>query len=349
MSDRRPSPDELLRRVEAEERIALRGRLKIFLGYAPRVGKSRRMIEEGVRRKKRGQDVVIGALQAKGADALQDIVGGLEIVADGKLDLAAIQERKPHVCLIDELAVRNPAGGRHEFRWQDVEELLESGISVLTAVNLQHVEERQDTIEQICGRRAEDSIPEHVIRSADEIVVVDAPLAHCSEPGEADRLSAMREIALLLAAEVIEAQVQRYLDSNGIRQSWGLQERILLCLTPRSNARAMIESGARNAQRFHGQLFALYVGQKDLSRELQETLEANLDLAQRLGAEVHRIAEAEPIDAILKFAQGHRITQIFAGHSQRPSWKFWGHNPLERLIQGAEGINVRLFPQHRPS
>ena len=344
----KPTPEELLRRVEAEESQAGRGRLKIFLGYAPRVGKSVRMLDEGFRRLKRGQDVVIGSIQPRGLTDLQNRLGKIEVVGDGTLDLDAILKRKPEVCLVDELALDNPAGRKHSKRWEDVLELLEQGISVLTALNLQHVAEQQDAVERITGKRAANSVPEDFIRRADEIVVVDAPpevlMPDAPQFSQIDELSQLRELALLLAAEVVERQLQRYMDLNGIQQSWGTQERILVCITPRSNARRMIEIGSKNAASFHGQLFALYVSQPGLTREAQEALEDNLDLARRLGAEIHILESGDPIDAIMEFARSHRITQIFAGHSQRRRWALWGSNPLDRMIQAAEGIDVRIFP-----
>ncbi|MEO8128519.1 MAG: sensor histidine kinase KdpD [Bryobacteraceae bacterium] len=344
----RPSPDELLRRAEAEESQAGRGRLKIFLGYAPRVGKSVRMLDEAFRRQKRGQDVVIGSIQPRGLEELRSRLGNIEVVGDGTLDLAAILQRKPHVCLVDELALSNPPGRGHARRWQDVLVLLEHGITVLTALNLQHVAEQQEAVERITGMRAANSVPEDFIRRADEIVIVDVPPEEVTlgrrQPSQIEELSQLRQLALLLAAEVVELELQRYMDLHGIQQSWGTQERILVCITPRSNARRMIESGSRNAASFHGQLFVVYVIQPDLTRELQESLEANLDLARKLGAELHIIDCGDPIGAILEFARTHRITQIFAGHSQRRRWSLWNSNPLDRLIQAAEGIDVRIFP-----
>lgn len=348
-SDPRPTPDELLRRVEAEESQASCGRLKIFLGYAPRVGKSLRMLEEGRRRRQRGQDVVVGSIQPRGARELRDKIADLEVIGDGTLDLDAILKRHPQVCLVDELAFENPSGRKHSQRWQDVADLLANGITVLTAVNLQHVREQQDAVEQITGKRATNSVPEDFIRCAAEIVVVDAPpeelLAAGTEYSQKNKLSQLRERALLLAAEVVEAQLQRYMDLHGIQQSWGTQERILVCITPRSNARRMIESGRNNADRFHGQLFAVYVEQPDLSREAQEALAENLDLATKLKADIHVLRSSDPIAAILDFARTHRITQIFVGHSQRARWAVWRSNPVERLIQGSEGMDVRVFPQ----
>jgi two-component system sensor histidine kinase KdpD len=334
----RPSPEELLRLLEFQEYDTRRGRLKVFLGYAPRVGKTVRMFDEGCRRKSRGQDVVVGAIQPRGAHQVAEKVATLEVMGTDTLDVDGILKRNPRVCLVDELAVDNPPRSRHPKRWQDVQELLDNGINVITALNLQHIEEQQDAVERITGKRAANSVPLSFIRGADEIEVVDAPTSQQQQ-------SQLREMALCLAAEVIEAQLQRYMDLHGIHQSWGTQERILVCVTPRSNARAMIESGRRNADRFHGQLFVTYVAQPNLNREDQAALDANLDVARKARAEIHILEGSDPVTEIIRFAREHRITQIFIGHSQRGRWLSFTRNPVDRLIEAAEGIDVRVFPQ----
>ena len=352
----RPDPDQLLRRIQTEESGAARGRLKIFLGYAPRVGKSMRMFEEGLRRMQRGQDVVAGAIQLSGSRELEDVMHKIECVpplrvGDGEsMDVDAILGRAPQVCLIDELARENPAGSRHANRWQDVEELRAAGVNVVGAINLQYVCEQQDAVERITGKRAANSVPAAFIKSADELVMVDVPAEDVSKHSQRgslqpEQLSQLRELALLFAAEVVEEQLQRYMEEHGIRQSWGTQERILVCITPRSSARAMLDSAARATQRFHGQMFVVYVKQPDLLREQEETLEANLRYARQLGAEVRLLEGADPIATILAFAREERMTQLFIGHTQRAKWKFWTPAPVDRLIAAAEGMDVRLFPQ----
>ncbi len=340
----RPDPDELLRRIQAQETDQSRGRLKIFLGYAPRVGKSLRMFDEGRRRKSRGQDVVIGAVQAKGLEDLEPAIREFEVVGvPGVLDVEAILKRNPQVCLVDELARDNPPGSRHAHRWQDVDELRSHGINVVGAVNLQHVREQQDAVERITGRRAPNSVPAGFLDSADELVVVDLPESAASNLTH-PQLSELRELALLLAAQVVEEQLRRYMDAHGILQSWGTQERILVCITPRSSARAMLESGARATSRFHGQMLAVYVRQADLSREGEETIGDNMDYARKLGAEVFVLEGSDPISVILQFAREQRITQVFIGHTQHPKWKFWAPTPVDQLIEASEGMDVRLFP-----
>jgi two-component system sensor histidine kinase KdpD len=356
----RPNPDDLLRKLEEQDAQNARGRLKIFLGYAPRVGKSVRMFDEGRRRATRGQDVVVGSIQSKGIEGVQPFITSLEVipsrVIDGEhvLDVDAILRRAPHVCLIDELARDNPPGSRHAHRWQDVEELVAAGITVLTALNLQYVAEQQDAIERITGRRARRSVPQSFIHSADEIVIVDVPaegLVHNGGSGqlEAHQLSELRELALLLAAAVVEEQLLRYMKAHGIRQSWGTQERILVCIDSRSNPRPMLESGARAANRFHAQLFAVHVDEGELTRHAQETVDGYLDYARKLGAAVQVLKKpGDPIQAIISYAREHLITQVFTNRSQRSRWKFWARDPVECLIKAAEGMDVRIFPSTQP-
>lgn len=355
----RPDPEELLRRVESEEREEKRGRLKVFLGYAPRVGKSRRMLDEGCRRKKRGQDVVIGALQRKESAGTGCYVGSLEMIplrpVDGgvAMDTDAIIRRHATICLIDELAFDNPPGAEREHRWQDVEHLLNNGINVATAVNLQHISEQQNCVEAITSRRAQNSVPEKFVRDADEIEIVDVPAQDLCTGLESDeqralnsrQLSELRELALLLVADVIEAQLLRYLDGHGVQHSWGAQERILLCIETQPKAKALVESGKRNATRSHGQLFALHVEDKELNREAREQVQENLELARRLGAEIHEVSNPDPIGAIIDFARTNRITQIFVGHPRGNRWLHWGERRIDRLIREAEGMDVRIFPQ----
>ena len=359
ITEHRPNPEELLRRVQADERRQRRGRLKVFLGYAPRVGKSYRMFDEGRRRKQRGQDVVVGAVQSEITADIQDILSCLEIVptlvekhggaAYQVIDLAALFRRHPAVCLIDGLAYFNPPGSRNPERWQDVEELLGRGINVITAVNVQHIREKQDEVEKIAGKRPSVSVPQAFLLEAEEIEVVDAPPeALIDRTGgvapDSRRLGELRELALLLAADVVDRQLQDYLDSHGIAARWGAQERILVCLTPRSNAAAMLKSGLRNKLRFHGALMAVYVDQHPLSAEDRRRLDEHLALAREMEAEVHTLQGDDFVDAILGFAREQRITQLFLGHSNRP-WAFrLSRNPVERMIDAAEDFDIRLFP-----
>jgi two-component system sensor histidine kinase KdpD len=258
--------------------------------------------------------------------------------------------------LIDGLAHRNPPGSRHAERWQDVEELLAAGISVVTSVNLQYVKERQAQVEAIRGKVVQDSVPEAFIRAADEIELVDAPPEYCT-PGsggaeaatlsrQQHQLSELREIALVLAADVVDHQLESYLKRQGIEQVYGTQERILVCLTPRSNASLMIRRGRRQADLFHGDLYAVYVEQEGLDPSDEQTLRENLEAARAALAHVEILTGGDAIGAILHFAHSHGITQIFAGHTQQGGgWlSRWKMNPVERLIMESDGIDVRIFP-----
>ena len=362
-SQRRPDPEEILRRVQAQEKQESQGRLKIFFGYASRVGKSFRMLDEGRRRKQRGQDVVIGSIQGKLAPDVQallktiEAIPGITTTVDGKtyevMDLVAILRRRPQVCLVDELAYDNPPGSRNPQRWQDVKELLEKGISVVTAVNIQHVREQQDAVERITGKRAAQTVPEEFVRMAEEIVVVDVPpedlrRRDTSNVADIRRLSELRELALLLAAAVVEEQLQRYLHSSGIEAPAPSQERLLVCITPRSNAQRMLQAARYVADRFHCDLLALSVKQKDLNSADEAAVQSHLDLARSVGAEVHVIESNEDaVSAIMEFAKEHGVTQLFLGHSQQEeSWRsVLSRNPLDRLIEAAGNMDVRVFPQ----
>ncbi len=361
--DRRPNPDELLRRIQAEERRERRGRLKVFLGYASRVGKTFRMFDEGRRRKQRGEDVVVGVVQRPTTPEVEPILARLEVIPAmvekdagetySVIDVAAILKRQPQVCVIDQLAYRNPPGSRNPERWQDVEELLEHGINVICAVNLQHIREMQDSVERITGKRAAHSVPHAFLQEADEIEVVDAPPeallgrgASAGMPGPR-QLAELRELALLLAADVVDRQLQEYLLAHGIAARWGTQERILVCLTPRSNAAEMLESGRRNALRFHGALLAAYVEQPGLRPADREKLEGHIAKARELGAEIYTLRGSDFVRTILEFAGEQRVTQLFLGHTIRDKKQRWlARGPIDRLIDAAEDFDVRLFP-HR--
>ncbi len=354
----RPDPDRLLRQAQAEEAYARRGRLKVFLGYTSGVGKSFRMLDEGRRRAQRGQDVVVGAIQARNSPEVQGLLARLEVVPmrrlDGQsvVDVPAILRRRPEVCLVDGLAYANPPGSERPHRWQDVEALLANGISTVATVNLQFIAERRPEVERISGRACDphDTVPEAFLRAADEIEVVDAPpeAGMAAKPEEArqlrQRLSELRELALLLAADVVDQQLEAYLRRHGLESTWGAQERILVCVKAASNALNMIESGRRNADRFHGELLVAHMR---ASGDEPPGLRRNLELARAANAEIHLLDGDNFVDSVLNFARGRGVTQIFLGHTTRETWpqRLFGGR-VERLIRRAEGMDIRIFP-HR--
>jgi two-component system, OmpR family, sensor histidine kinase KdpD len=345
-------PEALLRQIEAEERAEGRGQLKIFLGYASGVGKSFRLFDEGRRRSERGEDVVIGAMQPDSSPEIANATRGLEIIPTRAVngipvvDVPAILTRQPQVCLIDGLAYNNPPGSRHLRRHMDVEELLAAGISVMTSINLEYISEEQDFVRGVLGVTRTDTVPQGFIDRADEVVVVDAP-AETNARIPAQQLSLLRQRALLLTADVVDRQLEQYLKLHGLQSSWGSQERILVCMTPRANAAKMLASGRRNADRFHGELFAIYVTQENLTPEDRLVLQRNVTLAEAQQAHVETLDGKDPIATILEYAHTHGITQIYVGHHIRArGWRDrLGGTPLDRIIAGAEGIDVRVFPQ----
>ena len=362
MGDRKPTPEQLLEQLEASEEHQRRGRLKVFLGYASGVGKSFRMVDEGRRRFERGQDVVAVAMQPKLSRQVAQAMSRLEVIplkhVNGKavIDIPAILRRMPKVALVDGLAYDNPTGFPHEKRWQDVEQLLDAGISVITSVNLQHIEEMRPQAEAITGKHVAQTVPLSFIQTADEIVVVDAPPETCmtvSEDGKSGsvqrlselQLSELREIALLLAADVIDKQLERYLARHGLEQTWGTQERILVCLSPRADAKRMLESGVRNRDRFHGELIVAHMNRPDWSPEERQSVKEGIALDKDQRAEIAELDGEDAVDTILRFARHRGITQIYVGHKGRDSWweRVFGSD-LDRLIRSAEGIDVRVFP-----
>jgi two-component system, OmpR family, sensor histidine kinase KdpD len=355
---RRKTPDELLREIQSEEAIS-KGHLKIFLGYASGVGKSFRMLDEARRRKERGQDVVVGAVQPKVSPEVQKLLDRLEIVPLKKyssgtaMDIDRILRRRPSVCVIDGLAFNNPPGLRNPTRWQDARELVNAGIKVLGAINIQYVDELRRQAEEVTGKHVTETCPVSFIKSADEIEIVDAPPEESTErlPGQRidvntrqQQLSILRELTLVLAADVVDCQLSDYLAKHGITQSFGAQERILVCITPRANAREMIENARMIADRFHAEMTVAYVKQADLSAEDQEALEEKIALARSAGAQIEILDGEDAVDAILDFAKAHTITQLFIGHTQNFRRWPWS-DPVEKLIRRSRGIDLRIFPQ----
>jgi two-component system sensor histidine kinase KdpD len=348
---RQRDPEVLLRQIEAAERSARRGQLKVFLGYASGVGKSFKLFDEGRRRRSRGEDVVVAAVQRDSSPEVEQLIRSLEVVPSRMvgggpvLDVPAVLSRNPQVCLIDGLAYDNPPGSRHRKRFEDVEDLLDAGISVLTSINLEYIAEQQEFVRDILGTVKSDTVPQEFIDGADEVVVVDAPAESAKAIGTPG-LSQLRQRALLLTADVVERQLEAYLRLHGLQSSWGTQERILVCMTPRANATRMLASGRRNADRFHGELFAIYVTQQNLTSEDRMALERNATIARAQQAYVEILEGKDPIGTILDYARRQGITQIYVGHNLRRTWRArLGGTPLDRLIRDAEGIDVRVFPQ----
>jgi two-component system sensor histidine kinase KdpD len=357
---RRKSPEELLNEVLAEEAEHVhKGHLKVFLGYASGVGKSFRMLDEARRRAERGQDVVVGAIQPTVPPPVEDLLRKLEVIPLKKvgestaIDVVTIIRRNPSVCFIDGLAYDNPPGLKNRERWQDIQELVSAGIKVIGSINIQYIEELREQVEVITGKHVTQTVPLEFIRSADEIEIVDAPPEESLErsPEEQvaadrrqERLSRLRELALVLAANVVDHQLSDYLERHNIQPHLGPQEKIMVCITPRANARAMLETGRLIAQKFHAEIMAVYVRQSGLSVSDEAAVQNKLAAAQAAGAAPEIIDGADPAAALLEFARSRGVTQIFIGHTQR-SGNWFGKDTVDKLIDGSQGMDVRIFPQ----
>jgi len=357
---RRKTPEELLRECQAEEAAAKKGHLKIFLGYASGVGKSFRMLDEARRRRERGQDVVVGAIQPQVPPGIEALLKNLEVIPLKRvdngtaIDVETLIRRHPVVCFIDGLAYNNPPGLRNPARWQDVLELLNAGIKVIASINIQYVAELQKEVEAITGKHVAQTVPVSFIKSADEIEIVDAPpeepmALSPEEQAEAQkreyRLSRLRELALVLAADVVDHQLNEYLECHGLKQQFGANERILVCITPRANMQEMMEMAQIIAQRFHGELTVAYVNQPNISSLDQSALDARLAIASAAGAHIEILEGDDPADTLLDFARSRGITQLFVGHSQRTGLSRLWASPIEKLIRDSRGMDVRVFPQ----
>jgi two-component system sensor histidine kinase KdpD len=357
----RKTPEQFLRECQLQESAARSRHLKIFLGYASGVGKTVRMLDEARRRRERGQDVVVGAIQPVVSEEAQARLRHLEVIPlkpAGKgaaMDLEALIHRRPAVCIIDGLAYDNPRGSRHATRWQDVEELLNHGIKVIGSINIQYVDELRAEAEAITGKHVLQTVPVAFIKSADEIEVVDAPAeqplerspeARESAAQRAQSISRLREMALVLAAEVVDHQLNDYLERQGFHQHYATHERIMVCVTPRANAQEMIDAARTVAERFHGEWIVAYVHQPELSADDQAALDRKLALAREAGAKIEILEGEDAVHAIVTFARTRGVTQLFIGHSQRSGfWQRIRGTPVDRLLRLSGGMDVRVFPQ----
>jgi two-component system sensor histidine kinase KdpD len=359
---RRKSPEEFLREAQAEEAAAnRRGHLKIFLGYASGVGKTVRMLDEARRRRERGQDVVIGAVQPQAPPQAGELLKQLEVIplkaigGSTAIDVGAILRRRPAICIIDGLAYDNPPGAGNSARWQDVRDLVDAGLKVIGSINIQYVAELSKEVEPVTGKHVTQTVPVSFVMSADEIEIVDAPSESpqpdsVAEPLDGTRarqgLAKLREMALVLAADVVDHQLSEYLGRQGIHQHSGGQERILVCITPRANVEEMIQTAQIIADRFHGELLAAYVNQPQISAGDPARLEEKLAVARAAGARPEILEGDDPIATLVDFARSRGVTQLFIGHSQQTGlWSRFVRSPVDRLIGLSRGMDVRIFPQ----
>lgn len=348
----RPDPEALLHQVKAEESRRSRGRLSIFLGYAAGVGKTYAMLESAHQREEDGVDVVIGYVETHKRPETDTLREGLEEIPPDQIeyhgvtlpemDLDAILARKPELVIVDELAHTNAPGSRHNKRYQDVEEILAQGISVLTTLNIQHVESLKDVVAQITGVQVQETLPDRILDEADEIKLVDLPPEELQQrlregkvyvAGQAERalekffrlgnLNALREIALRRTAERVGEQMRTYMETHAIPGPWHAEERVLVCLGPTPSSDYLVRAARRLADELHGDLLAIYVetgAHNRLSEAGRELVRAGLRLSEELGATITVLPGNSVAESILTFAARHNITKIVVGKTMRPMW-----------------------------
>jgi two-component system sensor histidine kinase KdpD len=374
----RPNPQKLLAKLKAQEARGHpgRGRLRVYLRAAPGVGKTYAMLNEGQRRAARGTDIVIGYVETYNRPLTVQAAEGLEVVPRRRVDYRgttleemdtnAIVARHPAVALVDELAHTNATGSKHDKRWQDVEELLDAGISVITTVNVQHLESLRDRVEQITGIKVRETVPDWVIDKADDVELIDmAPEALRSRmrhgniyPAErAQRalenffrpgnLAALRELALRRTAEEVDEQLASYMREHDL-SGWQVDEHVLVCIDHRPLSATLLRRGWLMAHRLKCPLSAVHVQRQDLSASQQAGLEQNQKLAVELNAELHEIAGAEVADAIATFAGQARATQLIVGHTQRSRWYDFLHGSLvQGLLRRLQDMDVHVVAERQ--
>src|SRR5215467_9197195 len=357
-----------------------RGQLRIYLGSAAGVGKTYAMLCEAHRRAERGTDVVVGFVETHGRPHTAALIEGLEVIPRHRLayrgtsfdemDIDAVRARRPQVALVDEFAHTNVPGSRNEKRWQDVEELLEAGIDVISNVNIQHLESLNDVVEKITGVPQRETVPDAVVRAADQVELVDmtpealrrrmahgniypaekidAALNNYFRPGN---LAALRELALLWLADKVDDGLQRYREAHDIHGTWEARERVVVALTGGPEGETLIRRAARIAARSTGgDLLAVYVTRSDgLTGADPAALLAQRRLVESLGGSYHQVIGDSIADALLSFARAENATQLVLGASRR-SWLsslFTGPGFGARTIRGSGDIDVHIVTHAR--
>ena len=352
-----------------------RGTLRIYLGAAAGVGKTFAMLNEGHRRAEYGEDVVVGLVETHGRRKTAEQIEGLEVVPRRRVDyrgssfeelnVAGVLARKPQVVLVDELAHTNVPGSRNEKRWQDVDDVLAAGITVISTLNIQHLESLNDVVEQITGVTQRETIPDAVVRRADELQLVDltpvalrnrlargdvypseridTALANYFRPGN---LSALRELALAWLADRVDEALAEYRERHGITEPWETRERILVALTGSTDGERLVRRAARVAQRTKGDLVAVHVIPQDgLAAPSAELLERQRTLVEELGGMYHEVVGADVGEVLLEAARSLNVTQIVMGASRRSRWqRLTRGSVIGRVIrESGVGIDVHVI------
>ena len=366
------TPEQWLEEAAPEKKDPI---FKLFLGYAPGVGKTYNMLSEGIRRASRGEDIVIGLVETHGRKGITELAARLDHVPRRKLnykgasfeemDVDAIVARKPQVALIDELAHTNIEGSKHRKRYDDVLEILKAGIDVLSTVNVQHVESLTPLVQQITGVPVRETIPDWVMQRVNEIVLVDlTPEALQTRMRRGDiyptdraeralgnffrsaNLLSLRELALEQVTRAVDRSLESYLDKEGAEQPT-VRESIAVCTSSNPAAQYLIARAARMAQRINADLYVIYVDiGVDESPENQRTLGQNLRFAESLGAKAIRTEGKNVAEEVAKVVRERHITQVVFGRSAQSGWRRYLYlSAIHKFLRDAPNIDVHIVTQ----
>jgi two-component system, OmpR family, sensor histidine kinase KdpD len=367
------TPEDWLNEVSPEKP---RGIFKLFLGYAPGVGKTYNMLSEAIRRASRGEDVAAGMVESHGRKATAELAAKLDRIPPRQLeykgttfeemDLDAILARKPAVVVVDELAHTNIEGSKHAKRYEDVMELLEAKIDVLSTMNVQHVESVGPTVQQITGVQVRETVPDWVMQRVDEIVLADLTpqalqkrmqrgdiypvdraqraLSHFFRPGN---LIALRELALRQVTGVVDRSLDAFLEKDGTQPAHTVRERIGVCVSSNPAAQYLIARGSRMAQAMGGELYVFYVDVgRDTRPEDQKTLAENVRFAENLGARVVRGSGRSIADGVAQLVRENHITQVIFGRSARTGWQRYLYlSAIQRFLRDSPSVDVHIVTQ----
>jgi two-component system sensor histidine kinase KdpD len=368
------TPDEWLAVTTPPEKT--KGVLKLFLGYAPGVGKTYSMLTEAIRRHSRGEDVVVGVVETHGRKGIAELVPQLEAVPRKKIeykgtlfeemDVDAIVARRPAVALVDELAHTNIPGSKHRKRYEDVLELLNANIDVLSTVNIQHIESIAPTVNAITGIVVRETVPDWVLQLSDETVMVDlTPEALHNRMKRGDvynqnkveqslknffrrgNLIALRELALRQVAEQVDRSLSSYMDEKEIQENWAVRERIAVCISANPRAQYLLARAARMARRMDAELYAVHVDLgKGMDARDEKSLAANLQFAESLGAKAVRLKGTSVPDAAAQFVREKHVTQMIFGRTATEGWqKLLYMNAISRFLRDAPAVDVHIVTQ----
>jgi two-component system sensor histidine kinase KdpD len=374
MDDQRPSADALLERIKETERA----RLRIYIGAAPGVGKTYEMLRDAHALRARGIDVVVGLVETYGRQDTEAQVGDLEVIPRRRveyrgvtleeMDIDRILRRRPQLCVVDELAHSNVPGSRHEKRYEDVLEILDAGIHVMTAVNIQHLETLNDAVARATGVRVRETIPDTFLDRADEVINVDVTVEELRNrlregkiyrPEKVEQalsnffrkgnLSTLRELALRAVADEVGEKAASYRAREGLEPAL-IPERVMVCMSSNVLAPRVIRTGARIAGRLGSRWYAVYVETpRERSNRINprdaEALQQNIKLAESLGATVVRVKADKPADGLIAFAQREGVTHVIFGQSARSRLELlWRGSTLDRFLGAVPDAAVQVVP-----